>query len=139
MTTATRVSSADTVNGSVSTGYLKDVAAPRFQNDATVKQYKSLMAKYLPNANVNDGTFFYGFAKGYTFVRAMYKAGKNPTRAGLMRALTSFNEASPYLLPGAKIKTTPTDRFMLSYQQLQRYTAGVWTPIGPLVDGRPRG
>ena len=28
MTTATRVSSADTVNGSVSTGYLKDVAAP---------------------------------------------------------------------------------------------------------------
>ena len=63
MTTATRLSSPDTVNGSVSTGYLKDVAAPRFQNDATVKQYKSLMAKYLPNANVNDGTFFYGFAK----------------------------------------------------------------------------
>ena len=63
MTTATRVSSADTVNGSISTGYLKDAAAPRFPSDATVKQYKSLMAKYLPNANVNDGTFFYGFAK----------------------------------------------------------------------------
>src|SRR5688500_13950781 len=53
MTTATRVSSADTVNGSISTGYLKDVAAPRFANDATVKQYKTLMGKYLPNANVN--------------------------------------------------------------------------------------
>ena len=57
----------------------------------------------------------------------------------LMKALTSFNEGSPYLLPGAKIRTTPTDRFMLSYQQLQRYTAGVWTPIGPVLDGRPRG
>jgi branched-chain amino acid transport system substrate-binding protein len=139
MTTATRVSSADTVNGSISTGYLKDVAAPRFANDATVKQYKTLMAKYLPNANVNDGTFFYGFAKAHTFVRAMYKAGTNPTRAGLMRALTSFNEGSPYLLPGAKIKTASNDRFMLSYQQLQRYVSGTWTPIGPVLDGRPRG
>jgi branched-chain amino acid transport system substrate-binding protein len=139
MTTATRVSSADTVNGSISTGYLKDVAAPRYQNDATVKQYKALMAKYLPNANVNDGTFFYGFAKAHTFISAMYKAGKNPTRAGLMRALTSFNETSPYLIPGARIKTTPTDRFMLSYQQLQKYTSGSWSVLGPLIDGRPRG
>jgi hypothetical protein len=55
-----------------------------------------------------------------------------------MRALTSFNETSPYLLPGARIKTSPTDRFMLSHQQLWRYTNGSWAPIGPLIDGRPR-
>ena len=89
------------------------------------------MAKYLPNANVNDGTFFYGFAKAYTFVRAMYKAGKNPTRAGLMRALTSFNEAQPVPAPGAKIKTAPTDRFMHLVPAAERYTAALWTPIGP--------
>jgi branched-chain amino acid transport system substrate-binding protein len=106
MTTAARVSSQETVNGSISTGYLKDVSAPRFANDATVKQYKALMEKYAPRANVNDGTYFYGFAKAHTFVRAMYKAGRNPTRAGLMRALTSFNETSPYLLQGARIKTS---------------------------------
>ena len=50
--------------------------------------------------NVNDGLNFYGFAKADTFVRAMYKAGKNPTRAGLMRALLSFNETSPVPAPG---------------------------------------
>ena len=139
MTTATRASSPETVNGSISTGYLKDPSAPRFANDATVRQYKTLMERYAPNANENDGTFFYGFAKAHTFVRAMYKAGRNPTRAGLMRALTSFNETSPYLLQGARIRTTPTDRFMLSHQQLWRYNNGTWAPIGPLVDGRPRG
>ncbi|MDQ3992636.1 MAG: ABC transporter substrate-binding protein [Actinomycetota bacterium] len=139
MTTAARVSSPETVNGSISTGYLKDPSAPRFANDATVKQYKALMEKYAPRANVNDGTYFYGFAKAHTFVRAMYKAGRNPTRAGLMRALTSFDETSPYLLPGARIKTSPRDRFMLSHQQLWRYQSGSWTAIGPLIDGRPRG
>jgi branched-chain amino acid transport system substrate-binding protein len=104
-----------------------------------VKQYKALMEKYAPNANPNDGTYFYGFAKAHTFVRAMYKAGRNPTRASLMRALTSFNETSPYLLRGARIKTTSRDRFMLSHQQLWRYNNGSWAPIGPLIDGRPRG
>ena len=87
-------------------------------NDATVKQYLTLMAKYNPNGRVTDGLNFYGFAKADTFVRAMYKAGKNPTRAGLMRALLSLNETSPFLLPGSKLKTSATDHFIISHQRL---------------------
>ena len=79
---AVRNSSAATVNGSISAEYLKDPASPVWANDATVKQYVALMAKYNPNGRVNDGLYFYGFAKADTFVQAMYKAGKNPTRAG---------------------------------------------------------
>jgi branched-chain amino acid transport system substrate-binding protein len=132
-------SSAATVNGSVSATYLKDPASPTFANDATVTQYKALMAKYAPGANANNLLYFYGFAKGDTFVRAMYKAGKNPTRAGLMRALLSFNEATPYLLPGARLKTSATDHFLISHQRLQTFNNGLWSASGPLVDGRPRG
>ena len=136
---AVRSSSAATVNGSISAQYLKDPAAPAFANDATVKQYKALMEKYLPRANANDGLYFYGFAKGDTFVRAMYKAGKNPTRAGLMRALLSFDETNPYLLPGSRLKTSTTDHFIISHQRLMRFNDGNWTAAGPLIDGRPRG
>ena len=50
-------------------------------NDATVKQYLALMAKYNPRGRTSDGLNFYGFAKAHSFVQAMYKAGKNPTRA----------------------------------------------------------
>jgi branched-chain amino acid transport system substrate-binding protein len=132
-------SSAATVNGSVSAQYLKDPASPAFANDATVKQYKTLMAKYAPSANANNGLYFYGFAKADTFVRAMYKAGKSPTRAGLMRALLSFNEASPFLLTGAKMKTSATDHFIISHQRLMTFNNGLWTGSGALVDGRPRG
>ena len=134
-----RSSSAATVNGSISAQYLKDPAAPAFANDATVKQYKALMEKYLPRANANDGLYFYGFAKADTFVRAMYKAGKNPTRAGLMRALLSFNETNPYLLPGSRLKTSTSDHFIISHQRLMRFNDGNWAAAGPLIDGRPRG
>ena len=136
---AVRSSSAATVNGSISAQYLKDPASPAFANDATVKQYKALMAKYNPRGNVNDGLNFYGFAKADTFVRAMYKAGRNPTRQSLMRALVSFDETNPFLLPGSRLKSSPTDRFIISHQRMMRYNNGAWTGFGPLVDGRPRG
>ncbi len=117
-------SSADTVNGSISAQYLKDPASPVLANDATVKQYNTLMAKYNPRGRVTDGLNFYGFAKADTFVRAMYKAGRNPTRAGLMRALLSLNETSPFLLPGSKLKTSATDHFIISHQRLMRFNNG---------------
>jgi branched-chain amino acid transport system substrate-binding protein len=136
---AVRASNAASVNGSISAQYLKDPASPQFANDATVKQYQALMAKYNPNGRVTDGLNFYGFAKAHTFVRAMYKAGKNPTRAGLMKALLSFNETSPFLLPGSRLKSSATDHFIISHQRLMTYNNGAWTGAGPLVDGRPRG
>ena len=139
MTVAVARSSAATVNGSISAAYLKDVASPAFANDATVKQYLALMAKYNPRGRASDGLNFYGFAKADTFVRAMYRAGKNPTRAGLIKALTSFNETNPYLLPGSRLKSSATDHFIISHQQMQRFNDGRWTLIGQLVDGRPRG
>jgi branched-chain amino acid transport system substrate-binding protein len=132
-------SSAATVNGSISAQYLKDPASPTWANDATVKQYLALMAKYNPKGRATDGLNFYGFAKADTFVRAMYKAGTNPTRAGLMKALLSLNEVSPYLLPGSRLKTSATDHFVISHQRLQTFNNGVWTASGPLIDGRPRG
>ncbi|HXH89291.1 MAG TPA: ABC transporter substrate-binding protein [Gaiellaceae bacterium] len=139
MTVAIARSSAATVNGSISAAYLKDPASPGFANDKTVQQYRRLMAKYNPSANPTNGLNFYGFAKADTFVRAMYKAGKAPTRAGLLKALTSFNETNPYLLPGSRLKTSATDHFIISHQQLQRFTDSKWTLIGKLTDGRPRG
>ncbi|MEO5576862.1 MAG: ABC transporter substrate-binding protein [Gaiellaceae bacterium] len=139
MGAAVRNSSPDTVNGSISAAYLKDPASPGFANDGTVKLYNRLMAKYNPRGRVTDGLNFYGFAKADTFVRAMYKAGKNPTRAGLMRALLSFNETSPFLLPSSRLKTSATDHFIISHQQMQRYNSGSWSLVGRLVDGRPRG
>jgi branched-chain amino acid transport system substrate-binding protein len=136
---AVRSSNAATVNGSISAQYLKDPASPAFANDATVRQYKELMAKYNPRGNVNDGLNFYGFAKADTFVRAMYKAGRNPTRAGLMRALLSFNEPNRFLLSGSRLKTSASDHFIISHQRLMTYNNGAWSSAGPLVDGRPRG
>ena len=56
-----------------------------------MKLYRTIIAKYGGGANANDPQVFYGVAKAETFVQALYKAGQNPTRQGLMNALLSMN------------------------------------------------
>jgi branched-chain amino acid transport system substrate-binding protein len=129
------------VNGSISTYYTKDPANPSWANDAGMKLYKSIMAKYAPsNARVTDGLYIYGMAKAYTFVQALKAAGPNPTRASLMRAVLNMNDkTNPFLLPGVFTRTGKTDFFPISQQQLIRFNNGTWSPTGQLTDTRPRG
>jgi branched-chain amino acid transport system substrate-binding protein len=126
------------VNGSISAAYLKDPASPRWDEDAAMAQYRSLMAKYAPNAKVNDGLNLYGFAKAETFVQALYKAGKNLTRQKLMDALLTLNAKNKFALPGVVMKTAKNDHFIISHLELQRFANGTWSKIGPLVNARPR-
>ena len=138
LNTAVASAGAAYVNGSLSTSYLKDPANPEWDNDAAMKQYRQIMAKYAPSANANNGLYYYGVAKAEAFVQALYKAGKNPTRASYMAALLSMNTPNKFALPGVLEKTSKTDRFIISQQQLIRYTNPDWKRIGKLVEGRPR-
>ena len=129
---------ADYVNGSLSVTYLKDPSNPAQANDAAIREYRRIMETYAPEANASNQLYMYGFALAETFVQAMYKAGKNPTRAGLMAALLSLNSTNRFLLPGVVLKTSAKDHFVVSQMRLQRFNNGVWSPAGPLVEGRPR-
>ncbi len=130
----------DLVNNALSVTYLKDPASPTYANDAAVKEYKALLAKYAPAASPTDQLNIYGFAKAETFVQALYKAGKNPTRASLMAALTSLNADNRFLGPGVKTKTSSTDRFIISQNRMINWGGGVtgsWKEVSDLIESRP--
>ena len=66
-----------------------------------MKLYKQVMAKYYPGGRVTDGLNFYGVSAAATpSSQLMYKAGKNPTRASLMKAYRNWNETNPFSAPG---------------------------------------
>jgi len=126
------------VNGSLSVADLKDPSSPTWDNDAAMKEYRAIMAKYAPSAKATDGLYLYGVAKAETFVQALYKAGKDPTRAGLMAALLSMNSVNKFALPGVMQKTSKSDHWVISQMQLERYTHPDWKLQGQLIEGRPR-
>jgi len=128
--------SPDAVNGVVSTTYAKDPSDPSYQNDPQVKLYKTIMAKYAPSFPEprDDSLFFYGMAKADTFVQALYKAGKNPTRKSVMNAVANLKiKNDPWLLKGASLVTRPNSAFPIRYQKLRHFNSGHFTEFGDLV------
>ncbi len=140
MDAATGAAGADYVTGIITIAYYKDPQDPKWDNDAGMKLYRSIISRYGGGANANDPQVLYGVAKADTFVQALYKAGKNVTRQGLMNALTSLNLKSQFLLPGQVMKTSKTDHYVISQMQLQRFNGAAkrWVPFGKLIEGRPR-
>jgi hypothetical protein len=127
-------------NGIITIGYAKDPQDPKWDNDAAMKLYRQIIAKFAGGLNAADPQVYYGVAKAETFVQVLYRAGKNPTRASLMKALLSMNYPNKFLLPGVVQKTSAKDHFIVSQMQLQRYDSTLrrWVPFGQLIEGRPR-
>jgi branched-chain amino acid transport system substrate-binding protein len=124
----------EAVDGILSAQYWMDPANPRYARPGAVSLYRSIMAKYAPSADPNDIFNVYGMAQAWTFVYALRNAGKNPTRAGLMTALTHMEtKDNPFLLPGMRVQTTPQDRFPLDQAVLVRFHDGAFRPFGYLL------
>ena len=120
-----------------SVGYLKDPTDPQWANDAGMKLYKQVIAN-CTTCNVNDGFNIYGAAVAWTMVDVLKQAGSNMTRANVMSiAGTQLNETTnPFLLPGVVVKTTSSDHFPITQEQVITWSGTGWTLQGSIIDER---
>ena len=136
MRAAQAVVGAEFLNGTISTGYIKNPTNPKYANDPAIRQYRRIVGKYVSGADTNNGFFLSGFAAARDAVRLLFLAGKNPTRTSLMRATQRMNWVNPYLIKGIRVKTSKTDRFPIDQLKLTRYNNGTWSEISGLFRGR---
>ena len=97
-----------------------------------MKLYKQVMAKYYPSGRVTDGLNLYGVAAAEAFVQLLYSAGKNPTRATLMKAFRSWNQPNQFLLPGNRQKTGGSDQLPIQCERIIKFTNGSFQPVSKL-------
>ena len=118
--------------GSISIVFLKDPTDARWARDPGMKLYRSIMKRY-HGGNAKDVYNVYGMSVAHTFVAALKKAGRNPTRDKIMRAATRLNVRNdPFLLPGVTVGTSSSDHFPLDQARLERYHRGHWVAFGGL-------
>src|ERR1700720_3752135 len=91
-----------TVNGNqLTTGIITDAYLPALStSDSWYVLFKKIHDQYEAKAPL-DGNFFYGMAVAYTFVQAMFKAGRNPTRQDLGTAIQAGLPQAPVVAPYA--------------------------------------
>ena len=116
------------VQGDITGNYVYDLTNNPTGGPAVL--FKSILAKYDAGADATDTNNLYGVASAWLMVQALKQAGRNLTRAGLMNAFTHLNTVDPFLYPGLKVKTTPTERFPIDQQILQQYKGTGWQPFG---------
>ena len=129
-------SSRRTVEGSISIAFVKDPTSQQWARDKTVRLYKSILARFLPGAKPDDVFNYYGMAVAYTMVDTLRKAGRDPTRASVLRAATHLRETNPFLLPGVRIRTSPNDYYPMDKVKLARYHGTHWQFFGKLVSAQ---
>jgi ABC-type branched-subunit amino acid transport system substrate-binding protein len=85
-----------------------------------------------------DGNAYYGEAVAYLFVQAMFKAGRNPTRADLVAAINSGLPQGPALVPYAY---SSTDHDGITGAEMAVMENGGLTLQGPVLvtDATPTG
>ena len=135
MTTADLTGAKAVTRGAVSVVFFKDPGDPRWADDPGIKLFQAIIKKYAGATDLKNGYYVAGMASAFTLVDALKKAGKNLTRAGIMAAARSLNEANnPFVLPGIAIKTSSTDAYPMQQVALQRWSGGHWNIFtGPLT------
>jgi branched-chain amino acid transport system substrate-binding protein len=126
------------IDGAITLLSIKDPTNPRFRRDAGMRLYRSIMRRHLPRGDANDAFHVYSMAVAYTFADALRRAGRPPTRQGILRAVQNLNlRNNPFVLPGVVIRTTRTDHFPIEHGQLHRWRSDQWHPVGRVVAARP--
>jgi branched-chain amino acid transport system substrate-binding protein len=123
--------------GALSVAFVKDPTSSAWTKDPAVRLYRRIMKRYNPGGRASDVYNFYGMTVAYSMVDALRHAGRNPTRASLLRAATHMNErTNPFLLPGVAVRTSPKNYFPITKARMVRYRGTRWVLFGPLLNAR---
>src|SRR5215469_15018722 len=91
------VNGSQLIQGIITDGYLPSVGEA---GNSWITLFKKIHATYDAKAPF-DGNVLYGMAVAYTFVQAMLKAGRNPTRASVVKAIEGGLPQGPSVAPYA--------------------------------------
>jgi branched-chain amino acid transport system substrate-binding protein len=122
--------------GIITTGYLKDPTDPAFKDDPGMKQWRDFMAKYMPEGNVNDSFYVFGYGITATMAQVLKQCEGDFSRPNVMKQAESLHDFEvPVLLPGIKMNTSKTDHRPIDLMQLMRWDGKTWVRFGDLIQG----
>jgi branched-chain amino acid transport system substrate-binding protein len=129
-----------TVSGNALTqGIITDSYLPSLgdTSNSWIKLFTKIHNQYIPKLPM-DGNVGYGLAVGYTFVQAMLKAGRNPTRQDLVNAI---NGGLPQGVAVAPYAYSSSDHAGITGAYMAMINNGALTSLGPVqvTDTSPTG
>ncbi len=111
----------EAAKGIISAAYQKDPADPQWRDDPAMKAWNAWMDKYNQRVDKSDYYGPYGYNIGYAVVQILRQCGDDLTRENIMKQATHLDMELPLLLPGIRLKTSPTDFRPIKQMRLVRF------------------
>jgi branched-chain amino acid transport system substrate-binding protein len=118
---AIRPAGFEAAKGIISAAYQKDPADPQWKDDPAMKAWNVWMDKYNPHVDKSDYYAPYGYNIGFVVVQLLKQCGDNLTRENVMKQASHLDMAPPLLLPGIRLRTSPTDLRPIQQMRLVRF------------------
>ncbi|QOZ22987.1 ABC transporter substrate-binding protein [Bradyrhizobium sp. CCBAU 51753] len=138
--TVMRPAGMDNSQGVISAAYAKDASDPQWKDDAGMKAFDELIAKYMPDTNRVDSSAMTGYNMATTMVEVLRRCGDDLTRANVMKQAASLKQfAQGGLLPGVTLSTGPDDFQPIEQLQLMQFKGERWQLFGDVISGEAGG
>jgi ABC-type branched-subunit amino acid transport system substrate-binding protein len=117
----------------ISSYSFKDPNDPQWAKDRDVQDWAAFMKNYFPDGNIQDQLIVYGYVVAEATVQVLKQCGDTITGENIMKQAASLDVALPMMLPGIKLKTSPTDYFPVEAMRLQRFNGEAWELFGDVI------
>jgi branched-chain amino acid transport system substrate-binding protein len=107
--------------GVISAAYQKDPADPQWKDDPAMQAWNVWMDRYNPRIDKSDYYAPYGYNIGFAVVQILKQCGEDLTRENIMKQASHLDMELPMLLPGIRLRTTPTDLRPIKQMRLVRF------------------
>jgi branched-chain amino acid transport system substrate-binding protein len=131
---AIRPAGFEAAKGIISAAYQKDPADPQWKDDPAMKAWNVWMDKYNPRVDRSDYYAPYGYNIGFAVVALLKQCGDDLTRENIMKQASHLDMELPLLLPGIRLKTSPTDLRPIKQMRLVRFNGERYVLFSDVIE-----
>jgi len=131
---AIRPAGFEAAKGIISAAYQKDPADPQWKDDPAMKAWNLWMDKYNPRVDRSDYYAPYGYNIGFAVVQLLKQCGDDLTRENIMKQASHLDMELPLLLPGIRLKTTPSDLRPIKQMRLVRFNGERYVLFSDVIE-----
>lgn len=115
----------------------KDIADETWKDDPAQQDYKKFFEKYLPGADITNGSYAVGYQQGILLERILKQCGNDLSRKNILAQAKDLKHVVvPIALPGVEVNTSENVNMMWSQMRLQRWTGTNWQLFGDVLDAK---
>ena len=121
--------------GLITALYTKVVTDPQWKSDKGFQEWVAFMKKYYPDGSLEDDSNFFGYNAAILMTHVLKQCGNDLSRENIMRQAENLKGVElPFLLPGIKVDTSPTDHAPIQQERLAKFNGEYWELFGDIFD-----